>query len=189
MRNPTSRNRNWLRKTTATGLLPLLVMTSLSGCVSRHLPDWPRVQAVKPDIKTNGQLYEDEVLPGDSEKIKGRFHSATADSLVLKFEDGNTDTFRRKAVRKVSTHRPIWKRPAGWLTLVGTSTFTGIFGSHKDVDLYSAWWLLLIGPPTLLAFFGSPMERIYEVPPKHRDSEWWDGSQAAESKKKNNPKW
>ena len=34
----------------------------------------------------------------------------------------------------------------------------------------------------------SRMGSIYKAPPQHRDSEWWDGSQAAESKKKNNPK-
>ena len=172
MRRLTRSNGGWLGKTTAVGLVPLLLLTSLPGCAARHLPDWSTVQAMKPGTKTEVQLYEDEVLPGHGEKVNGRIRSSTNESITMDLKDRmETLTLQKSAVRKVSTHRPFWKRPAGWLTLVGVSTFTAIYGSGKDVDLYPAWWLLFIGPPTLLGFISSPSkERIYEVPPQHRDS-------------------
>ena len=186
MRNWTSTNGGWLRNTTATGLVPLLLLVSMPGCTARHMPDWSTVQAVKPGTKMEVQLYEDELLLGHGEKINGRIRSTTDESVTLDLKDRmEALTLQKSQVRKVSTHRPFWKRPAGWLTLVGASTFTAIYGSGKDVDLYPAWWLLFIGPPTLLGFISSPNDRIYEVPPQHRDSEWWDGAPAIETKTPN----
>ena len=189
MRRRTNNSGEGLRKTTAAGLVPLLLLASLPCCTARHLPDWSTVQAVKPGTKTEVQLYEDGVLLGHGEKIKGRIRSATDESITLDLKDRmDALTLQKSQLRKVSTHRPFWKRTAGWLTLVGASTFTAIYGSGKDVDLYPAWWLLFIGPPTLVGFVSSPKERIYEVPPQHRGSEWWDGSPAIEATKTNDSK-
>ncbi len=172
MRRWTNKRGGGLRRTTAAGLVPLLLLASVPGCTARHMPDWSTVQAVKPSTKTEVQLYEDEALLKHGEKINGRILSATDESITLDLKDHmEALTLQKSVVRKVSTHRPFWKRPAGWLTLVGASTFTAIYGSGKDVDLYPAWWLLFIGPATLLGFISSPSkERIYEVPPQHRDS-------------------
>ena len=160
-----------VQKAVAGILLPLLLLATLSGCTARHMPDWSPVQTVKPGTKMEVQLYEDELLLGHGEKINARIRSTTDESITLDLKDRmEALTLQKSQVRKVSTHRPFWKRPAGWLTLVGASIFTAIYGSHPDVDLYPAWWLLFIGPPTLLGFIGSPSkERIYEVPPQHRD--------------------
>ena len=48
MTNLTRTNGGWLSKTTATGLLPLLILASFPGCTARHMPDWSEVQAVVP---------------------------------------------------------------------------------------------------------------------------------------------
>ncbi len=187
MRRRINKNGGGLRNTTATGLVPLLLLASVPGCTARHMPDWSTVQAMKPGTKTEVQLYEDEVLPEHGEKINGRIRSTTNESITMDLTDRmETLTLQQLVVRKVSTHRPFWKRPAGWLTLVGASTFTAIYGSGKDVDLYPAWGLLFIGLPTLLGFIGSPSkERIYEVPAQHRGPEWWDGSPAIKAKTPN----
>ncbi len=184
MRSLTRKNGGWLRKTTVTGLLPLLFLASFPGCTAKHMPDWSKVQAVVPDTKTEVQLHEEEALPEDNENIEGRFDTATADSLTLKFEDGRTDTFQKQYVRKVSTHRPIWKRWPGWITLVAASVAMGIVATSEDIDVAPYGLLLPVGLPTLLAFYGSsPTERVYEVAPKHTDPMWSTGPSATEAKK------
>ena len=186
MRRLTRSNGGWLRNTTATGLVPLLLLASLPGCTARHMPDWSTVQTVKPGTKMEVQLYEDELLLGHGEKIKGRIRSTTDGSITLDLKDRmEAPTLQKSQVRKVATHRPFWKRWPGWATFAVASVFTGVWAISPDVDLYPAWWLLFIGPPTLVGFISSPNERIYEVPPQHRGSEWWDGSPAIETKTPN----
>ena len=102
------------RKTTITGLALLLFLSILPGCAARHMPDWSRVQAVPPKTKTEAQLYKDKASKG-SRKVKGRFDSATTDSLTLRLKDGQTRTLEKSAVRKVLTRRPFSKRWPGWV--------------------------------------------------------------------------
>ncbi len=68
------------------------------------------MQAVPRDTKTVVRLYQD-AAPRGNEKIKGRFESATADSITLVLKDGQTRTVQKQAVRKVLTYRPFGKRP------------------------------------------------------------------------------
>lgn len=88
MRRRTNKSEGGIRRATATGLVALLFLASFPGCTARHTPDWSRVQAITLDTKTEVHLYEDEGLQESRETTTGRFHSATADSLTLKFEDG-----------------------------------------------------------------------------------------------------
>lgn len=158
----------------AAGLVPLLLLTALPGCVARHMPDWSKVQAVAPDTKTEVHLYEDK------RKLKGRFLSATDDSIMLQltdrtYKDGLTRTFQKSAVRKVQAHRALGKRWPGWLALgvaVGMGTvLTGTFS--RGGDLTDATKILFGGiVPVAISsafFYGSRMGGIYEVPPEHRD--------------------
>ena len=80
--------------------------------MARHRPDWSKLQAVASETETEVRLYKDEVLLARSQKIKGRFHSATTDSVTLKFEDGQTETFQTNDVRKVLTRLRLGNR---WL--------------------------------------------------------------------------
>ena len=80
------------------------------------MPDWSRVQAVPPKTKTDVHLYKDEA-PQGSQKIQGRFDSATTGSLTLRLKDGQTRTMEKSAVRKVLTRRPFAKRKPGWIAL------------------------------------------------------------------------
>ena len=132
--------------------------------------DWSRVQAVPHDTKTGVRLYQDAASP-ESRRIKGRFHLATADSITLVIEDGQTRTFPKQAVRKVRTWRPVKKRKPAWVALVIVAVIAE-YALHIDL------------PPTILErlgghamitlpiaggfFYGSRMGSIYDVPPKHR---------------------
>ncbi len=75
--------------------------------------DWPRVQAVKPGTPITVVLHKDRGPRGDR-KVRGRFQSATDDSLTLKMEYGTARTLPKSAVRKVLVHRPksnrVWSR-------------------------------------------------------------------------------
>ena len=187
MRSLTRSNGGWLRNTTAAGLVVLLLLASVPGCMARHMPDWSTVQAVTPGTKAEVQLYEEDgVLLGHGEKINGRIRSTTDESITLDLKDRMEPLILNKsAVRKVSTHRRIWDRLAGWATLFSTSTFLVVADGSPGHTVPRSWYLAFSVLPTLLAFLVADKKRIYEVPPQHRDSERWDGSPAIEAKKTN----
>ena len=160
------------RMTMATGLALLLFLSLLPSCAARHMPDWPRVQAVPPKTKTDVHLYKDEAHQG-SRKIKGRFDSAAADSITLKLRDGQTRTLEKQAVRKVLTRRPFSKRWPGWVAL-GVAFATLEIMAKLSSDSPPTALQRLQGhaittlPPAAAFFYGSRMKGIYEVPPEHR---------------------
>ena len=138
--------------------------------------DWSRVQAVPHNTKTGVRLYQDAAPPG-SWKIKGRFDSATADSITLVLKNGQTRTFPKTAVRKVLIPRPFKKRKSGWITLAVSMLVVQAVprlialgtGVSEDLESSIAWFhLLIIAPATLAAFSVSGMGSIYDVPPEHR---------------------
>ena len=134
--------------------------------------DWSQVQAVPHNRKTKIRLYQD-AAPQGNRKIKGRFQSATADSITLVLENGQVRTFPKLAVRKVLTRRPIRQRWPGWVA-VGVSIAAleiaiALFAESPPTApqrlVGHAFWTL----PTAAAFFyGSRMKGVYNVPPKHR---------------------
>ena len=170
----TSLTRNpgrFFRKNTAGALVALLLLAGLPACAARHMPDWSGVQAVVPKTKTEVQLYKDKAPQGRSRKIKGRFDSATADSITLKLKDGQLHTLQKQAVRKVLTRRPFSKRWPGWVALGVTLTILAAMPLDSDDPrpISSPQAHALITLPTAAAFFyGSRMGGIYEVPLKHR---------------------
>ena len=166
----TGNNGGLFRKTTATGLVLLLLLFLLPSCAARHMPDWSRVQAMSPKTKTEVQLYKDEV-PQGSRKIKGRFDSATDGSITLRLKDGQTRTLEKSDVRKVLTRRPFSKRWPGWVALGVTLTILAAMPLDSDDPrpISSPLAHATITLPTAAAFFyGSRMGGIYEVPPQHR---------------------
>ena len=168
MRKITGNRGKLISRGTAGALVLLLVLAGLLGWQTgwpptaaawKIRPDWSRVQAVKPEARTTVLLYKYQA-PRGRRKIKGRFLSATEDSLTLTLKDGQKRTFSKWAVRKVLTRRPIGKRYQAWITL-GVSAF---FASGKLI-----LQPLLTLPATALAFAVAPkMGGIYNVPPKHR---------------------
>ena len=138
--------------------------------------DWSRVQAVARDTKTVAHLYRDAV-PQGSWKIKGRFESATADSITLRLKDGQTHTLPKTSVHKVLIPRPFKKRWPGWTTLAITMLaaqaiprLTSRIGgsSEEQSRQITGLYIWLVAPATVVAFLNSRMGPIYNVPPKHR---------------------
>ena len=169
VKTPTRNNEGLFRRTTATGLALLLFLSILPGCAARHMPDWSRVQAVPPETKTEVQLYQDEVPPGASRKIKGRFDSATTDFLTLRLKDGQTRTLEKSAVRKVLTRRPFAKRWPGWVALGVPFAIVGIVSNARGIAPdHTATLYLALTLPAVPFFLLSGMGGIYEVPPEHR---------------------
>ena len=135
--------------------------------------DWSRVQAVPHDTKTKVRLYQDAA----PRRFKGRFESATADSITLSFKDGQMRTFPKQAVRKVLIPRPFSKRLPGWITLATSLLVaqaiprleSAIGGSSEErgrrIALFHLWLVL---PATVTVFSASRMGPIYDVPPKQR---------------------
>ena len=190
MKTPTRNNGGLFRKTTASALALLLSLSLLPSCAARHMPDWSRVQAVPLQTKTEVQLYEDGA-PQGSRKVKGRFDSATADSVTLTLEDGQTRRLPKSSVRKVLTRRPFLKRKPGWIALgvafaiweffinidasEEPTTASARLGGHATITL----------PTTAAFFYGSRMGGIYEVPPEHRKPA--KGQSGTEGKTPGNP--
>ena len=194
MRRRTNKSGERLRKTTAAGLAPLLLLASLPGCTARHVPDWSTVQAVKPDTKTEVTLYKDRTPSGVGQKFRGRVLSTTDNSVTLElteryYRDGQIRTFQKSDVRKVLAPRSISERWPGWSALFVSAGVGALITVRSRGHLTGATQILatLILPvPISIPFFiGSRMGSIYEVPPQHRDSEWWDGSPAIETKTPN----
>ena len=178
MRHQRNKSGEGLRKTTAAGLVPLLLLASVPSCGGWSvdpMPTWPKVQTVKPGTKTEVQLYEDKA-PQGRQKIKGRFLSATEGSVTLELTerihtDLSTRTFQKSDVRKVLAHRPFLKRWPGWAAILVTAGAFALIpfgGDPTRADAFRAGLILSV-PISIPFFSGSRMGGIYEVPPEHRD--------------------
>ena len=135
--------------------------------------DWSRVQAVPSHRKTVVRLYED-AAPLVRRRIKGRFDSATADSITLVLKSGQTRTVHKQDVRKVRTWRPLKKRKPGWIALGVAFAITefliniDISESRTTASERIVGHAIITLVPTLAAFSVSGMGTIYDLPPKHR---------------------
>ena len=140
--------------------------------VNRTLSDWSRVEAVPVGTKTEVQLYDDEAPP-DSRRVMGRFHAATVDTLTLTLEDltatSSTRTLVQSAVHSVSVRRPIKKRYAGWVTLVGGTLGLMLYYTSLPDPLNLVGGFVVgaayAAPASLFGFLLDRRQRIYEVPP------------------------
>ena len=106
MRKITGNHGRLASRSTAGALVLLLVLvgwppTAAEAQMTKS--DWSKVQTVKPGTPITALLYQDQALRG-SRKIKGRFQSATDDSLTLKMEYGPTRTLPKSVVRGVLVH-------------------------------------------------------------------------------------
>ena len=134
--------------------------------------DWSRVQAVPSHRKTAVRLYED-AAPPENRRIKGRFVSATADSITLVLKDGQTRIFQKSAVRKVLISRPFKERWPGWVamgvSIASLEIAIALFAESTPPVLLRLGSHAFYTLPTAAAFFyGSRMKGIYKVPPKNR---------------------
>ncbi len=133
--------------------------------------DWTRVMAVSRNTKTEVRLHQDAA---PVRRFKGRFESATADSITLVLKSGQTRTFPKLVVNKVLVPRPFSKRTPGWITLgVVFGIMQTLLSISASVDNVSGSTMAGVHatttlPSAVLAFFFSGMGPIYSVPPEYR---------------------
>ncbi len=200
MKNLKGHDGRWSRKILAAGLMSCLLLTSSPGCGGwsvEPLSDWPKVQTVKPDTKTEVQLYKDRIPKGSRRTIKGRFVSATDNSITLQltqrtYTDEKIHALQKSDVRKVLTHRSILERWPGWAVLgislgLGTWLLNISEGDANKLHVLTLAKGVAVGTATPF-FIGSRMGRIYEVPPEHRDLPRSSGPAAVKTEKPNDSK-
>ena len=196
MRLRTNKSGEGLRNTTAAGLVPLLLLASVPSCGGWSvdpMPTWPKVQGVKPGTKTEVQLYEDKA-PQGRKKIKGRFLSATDDSVTLELTERiHTDmrirTLQKSDVRKVLTYRPFVKRWPGWAAILVTAGVGALVPIWEQTRADNFLATLILSIPISIPFFiGSRMGRIYEVPRENRDLPQSPGPAAIKAEEPNDSK-
>ena len=162
--------RSLFRKSTSVGVVFFLVVVSWTPTATAKVKsDWSRVQKVKPGTQTTVVLYTDRAPQGRTE-VKGRFHSATSESITLTLKGGQMRTLWKQAVFNILVDRT----PYEGLITAGAST--GIFlGLAPGWDLNSRGWALFgglfVGLPTAIAFLVSPKKKnVYNVPRSFRDN-------------------
>ena len=151
-------------------VVPALLLVVLPACTSRHMSDWSRVQAVASPTPVRVQLYEDEAPP-QYRKVRGRFHSATADSITLTIPDGERRTLQKTAVRKVLTRRPLTKRLPGWAAMGITAAILEFFmaiDGQPSAEVRARSHAMFTFPIGAAFLYGSRMGSIYQVSPKDR---------------------
>ena len=109
------------KKGTAVGVVFFLVVAIWPPAAAAKVKsDWSGVQKVKPGTKTTVVLYTDRAPQGKKE-VKGRFHSATLESITVTLKGGQTRTVQKQSVFNVLVDRT----PYEGLITAGAST--GIF--------------------------------------------------------------
>lgn len=110
--NTTNRKQMSMAKVVVILLVVALLCSSQAPAAKasgRIKGDWSRVQTVTPGTRTTVLLYKD-LAPRGKRKIKGRFHSATPESVTILLKQGQTRTVEKKDVRRVLVYRPIGNR-------------------------------------------------------------------------------
>ena len=156
-------------------LLQALLLAVPPPAAAKIRSDWSKVQMVEAGQRTWVQLYKDEA-PEEDLKVKGRFESATAESITLVLPDGQTRTFERQAVHKVLVGRPFANRAPGWVAMgvtAGILETLSAVASARASDSYeprrkALLHTMLTIPIGLAFFYGSRLKGIYNVPPRHR---------------------
>lgn len=134
----------------------------------RYKRDWSRVQAVAPGTQTTVLLHKD-LAPLGERKIRGRFRSATPESVTVMQGHGVPRTVEKEDVRRVLVFRPVGKRYQPQVTAaVGTALAAPLLTMFPP-----AAFLFVVGtsvaPATIITFLAAPkMGGIYNVPRKYK---------------------
>jgi len=171
--NPSNRKQSTMAKGVGMLLVVALLFSSqapsveAAGNIKR---DWSRVQTVAPGTRTTVLLYRDLAAPG-KRKIKGRFHSATTESVTLMLPSGQRSTLEKRDVRRVLVYRPLGKRyqvPIVAAIGGGIGIPFSILAAADTVApaaVFSIGIGIFVGIPVAIALLVAPrMGGIYNVP-------------------------
>ena len=164
---------NPFTRTTSNTVVPALLLAVLPARTTRPMGDWSKVQVVASPTRIRVQLYRDEAPP-QSRQVRGRFHSATPDSVTLTLPDGTRRTLQKGAVRKVLTRRPLSKRLPGWAVMGITAAILEFFltiDGQPRPHVRARSHAMITLPIGAAFLYGSRMGGIYSVPAKHRQTQ------------------
>ena len=178
MTNTNTRIRKQSRMAKGVGMLLVVVLLFSSQAPTaeaswRVKPDWSRVQAVTPGTRTTVLLYKD-LAPRGKRKIKGRFHSATPQSITILQGQGQTRTVEKGDVRRVLVFRPVGKRYQPQVAAAVGTVLAAVpillVAAQPNTYILNIGWVakvvgVLVGAPTAFALMVAPkMGGIYNVP-------------------------
>lgn len=176
--NPSNRKQSTMAKGVGMLLVVALLFSSQAPAVEaagKIKRDWSRVRAVTPGTRTTVLLYRDLAPPGKRE-IKGRFHSATPESVTVLLGPGKTRTLEKRDVRRVLVFRPLGKRyQLGIATAVGLATgipFGAVLTSADTDNQLRAFTIgmgAVLGLALGIGYMLAPkMGGIYNVPRNYK---------------------
>ncbi len=130
--------------------------------------DWSQVRKVQPGMRIWVRLYKNEAPKGQPQVVRGRFASASADGVTLMLSDGNSATFEKRAVRRVSVRRPASQRwpagvAAGSMAAVNLALIRGADSEDASATL-GILTLVTTVPVWAAVHFGMARKPIYDVP-------------------------
>ena len=155
MTNTNTRNRKQSRMAKVVGMLLVVALLFSSQApaaeASRRMrieSDWSKVQAVTPWTRTTVLLYKD-LAPRGKRKIKGYFHSSTAESITILLGQGQTRTVEKSDVHRVLVFRPVGERTEVY-TSAGVGSVLGYLvalregGGYATIGLFVAAFTALV---------------------------------------------
>ena len=149
-------------------LLQALLLAVPPPAAAKIRSDWSSVQAVEAGRRTVVRLYKSKAPKGQPQVVRGRFASASADSITLMLSDGNSATFEKRAVRRVSVRRPAGRRwpagvAAGSMAAVNLALIRGVDSEDASATL-GILTLVTTVPVWAAVHFGMARKPIYDVP-------------------------
>ena len=136
--------------------------------------DWSKVRETQPGRQTWVRRYKNEVPKGQPRGVRGRFSSADADNITLILSDGQSVTFEKHAVGRVSVRRSVRQRwpayvaAAAMMALNHAVIVPHVGGTEQEPIVFGVLNLLTTAPVLLVGHFGLGRKIIYEAPAKHR---------------------
>ena len=171
----TGNDRRRFRTPIVTGMVSLLIATHPLPATARNVfkpkTDWSVVEAIPVGTRAEVRLYKDRA-PSRRREIRGHFHSASAQVIMLLLTDGQIRTLQKRNVSKVLTYRSRFRRYQGWLAMgitAGVIQVRFLANPSSDGDTAFLIDLVLTGIFTPLAgaiaFLATPeMASVYHVP-------------------------
>ncbi len=153
--------------------LAVLLLAAVLPATAGIKSDWSRVREVEPGTKVWVRLYKNEVPRGTARVVPGRFASAGAASVAIVLSDGNSVTFEKRVVRRVSVRRPARQRwpagvAAGGMAAINIALIRGVDSEDAAATL-GILSLLTTVPVWAAVHFGMTRKPIYDVPAEQRN--------------------
>ena len=138
--------------------------------------DWSKVRETQPGRQTWVRRLQERSPQGAAPGgVRGRFASAGADNITLILSDGQSVTFEKHTVGRVSVRRSVRQRwpayvaAAAMMALNHAVIVPHVGGTEQEPIVFGLLNLLTTAPVLLVGHFGLGRKIIYEAPAQHRN--------------------